>query len=185
MDSKLEYVAEIPIRVKGADSKGVIGALDGEERILIEIESPTESSIFEYALDEGAYQDSRVFYDVMNGTHRVWVRYKDDKSICPQYMDVFVLGYPKFFTPNGDGINDTWNIPTLKGHPEAVIYIYDRYGKLLTQISPSKEGWDGTFSGKAMPSTDYWFTVEYLEEARQANQVARKVQFKGHFSLKR
>jgi len=36
-----------------------------------------------------------------------------------------------------------------------------------------------------MPSTDYWFTVEYLEEARQANQVARKVQFKGHFSLKR
>ncbi|WP_413511474.1 T9SS type B sorting domain-containing protein [Myroides odoratus] len=181
----LTFVEEIEIKVLGADSKGVIGALDGEERISIVIEAPTNSSVFEYALDEGAYQDSRVFYDVANGTHRVWVRYKDNRSICPQYMDVFILGYPKFFTPNGDGFNDTWNIPTLKGHPEAVIYIYDRYGKLLTQLSPAKDGWDGTFNGKPMPSTDYWFTVEYLEDARNANQVPRKVQFKGHFSLKR
>ncbi|MDM1406481.1 T9SS type B sorting domain-containing protein [Myroides sp. DF42-4-2] len=181
----LTFVDEIPIKVQGADSTGMINQLDGEETITVTITSPQESSLFEYALDEGAYQDSRMFYDVANGTHRVWVRYKDNKSICPQYLDIFVLGYPKFFTPNGDGFNDTWNISALKGHPEAVIYIYDRFGKLLKQLSPSNEGWDGTFNGKSMPSTDYWFTVEYLEEPRQANQVPRKVQFKGHFSLKR
>lgn len=181
----LTFVDEIPIKVVGADSKGLISELDGDERITVTISSPQESGKFEYALDEGAYQDSRMFYDVANGAHRVWVRYKDEKSICPQYLDIFVLGYPKFFTPNGDGFNDTWNISALKGHPEAVIYIYDRFGKLLKQLSPSQEGWDGTFNGKPMPSTDYWFTVEYLEEARQANQVPRKVQFKGHFSLKR
>lgn len=181
----LTFVEEIPIKVVGADSKGLISELDGDERVTVTISSPQESGTFEYALDGGAYQDSRVFYDVANGAHRVWVRYKNEKSICPQYLDIFVLGYPKFFTPNGDGFNDTWNIAALKGHPEAVIYIYDRFGKLLKQLSPSQEGWDGTFNGKPMPSTDYWFTVEYLEEARQANQVPRKVQFKGHFSLKR
>lgn len=181
----LNTVEEIKIKIMNADSKGILGAIDGEERISIVVESPTDARLFEFALDEGAYQDSRVFYDVLNGTHRVWVRYKDQRSICPQYVDIFVLGYPKFFTPNGDGFNDTWNIPTLKGHPEAVIYIYDRYGKLLSQFTPANGGWDGTFNGKPMPSTDYWFTVEYLEEAKQANQVPRKVQYKGHFSLKR
>lgn len=181
----LTFVDQIDIKVVGADSKGLIGELDGDERITVTIASPQESSIYEYALDEGAYQDSRFFYDVANGTHRVWVRFKDAKSVCPQYIDIFVLGYPKFFTPNGDGFNDTWNISALKGHPEAVIYIYDRFGKLLKQLSPSKEGWDGTFNGKPMPSTDYWFTVDYLEEAKETNRVPRKVQFKGHFSLKR
>ncbi|MCS4237543.1 gliding motility-associated-like protein [Myroides gitamensis] len=184
-DITLNFVEDIKIKVMNVDSKGIIGAIDGEERISIIIESPTDTRLFEYALDEGAYQDSRIFYDVLNGSHRVWVRYKDQRSICPQYVDVFVLGYPRFFTPNGDGFNDTWNIPTLKGHPEAVIYIYDRYGKLLSQFNPASGGWDGTFNGKQMPSTDYWFTVEYLEEAKQANQVPRKVQYKGHFSLKR
>ncbi|MGG5506546.1 MULTISPECIES: T9SS type B sorting domain-containing protein [unclassified Myroides] len=181
----LTFVDQIDIKVQGADSKGLIGELDGDEKITVTIASPMESSIYEYALDEGAYQDSRFFYDVANGSHRVWVRFKDAKSVCPQYIDIFVLGYPKFFTPNGDGFNDTWNISSLKGHPEAVIYIYDRFGKLLKQLSPSKEGWDGTFNGKPMPSTDYWFTVDYLEEAKETNRVPRKVQFKGHFSLKR
>lgn len=184
-DITINFVEEIKIKIMNTDSKGILGAIDGEERISIIVENPTDTRLFEYALDEGAYQDSRIFYDVLNGTHRVWVRYKDQRSICPQYVDIFVLGYPKFFTPNGDGFNDTWNIPTLKGHPEAVIYIYDRYGKLLSQFNPASGGWDGTFNGKPMPSTDYWFTVEYLEEAKQANQVPRKVQYKGHFSLKR
>ncbi|MGS4346550.1 T9SS type B sorting domain-containing protein [Myroides odoratus] len=182
----VNFVEDIKIKIMNADSKGILSTIDGEERISIVVENPTDARLFEYALDEGAYQDSKIFYDVLNGTHRVWVRYKDQRSICPQYVDIFVLGYPRFFTPNGDGFNDTWNIPTLKGHPEAVIYIYDRYGKLLTQFTPAtSEGWDGTFNGKPMPSTDYWFTVEYLEEAKQANLVPRKVQYKGHFSLKR
>lgn len=181
----LNFVEEIAIKVFGADSTGMVGNLDGEERITITVTDPQESINYEYAIDEGAYQDSRFFYDVANGSHRIWVRFKDGRSICPQYLDIFVLGYPKFFTPNGDGYNDTWNIPALKGHPEAVIYIYDRFGKLLKQVSPSQEGWDGTFNGKPMPSTDYWFTVEYLESASGVNQMPRKVQFKGHFSLKR
>ncbi len=89
------------------------------------------------------------------------------------------MNYPKFFTPNGDGHNDTWNIKGLSVQPDAKIYIFDRFGKLLKQLSPAGEGWDGTFGGRPVPSTDYWFTVEYNDF--QGNRR----EFKGHFSLKR
>jgi gliding motility-associated-like protein len=46
----------------------------------------------------------------------------------------------------------------------------------LKQISPAGAGWDGTFNGVELPSTDYWFTVEYLENEQQKT-------FKAHFSL--
>lgn len=181
----IDFVPEIDIKVKGADSTGLIGSFDDTDNIIVEIQKPTDPSVYEFALDGGAYQDSRFFYDVTNGSHRVWVRFKDNRSICPQYIDIFVLGYPKFFTPNGDGFNDTWNIKQLQGHPEAVIYIFDRYGKLITQLKPSGQGWDGTFNGKPLPATDYWFTVEYLQEPEKVNEMPRKIQHKGHFSLKR
>jgi gliding motility-associated-like protein len=90
-----------------------------------------------------------------------------------------VINYPKFFTPNADGYNDTWNIRDLANQPTAVISIYDRFGKLLKQIKPSREGWDGTYNGSAMPSTDYWFIVNYIDE-NQKNQ-----EFKAHFAMKR
>ncbi|MBL7866385.1 MAG: T9SS type B sorting domain-containing protein, partial [Flavobacterium lindanitolerans] len=82
------------------------------------------------------------------------------------------------FTPNADGYNDTWNIIGLADQPEAAIYIFDRYGKLLKQISPAGSGWDGTMNGNPLPSTDYWFKVLYKE-----NNASKE--FKAHFSLKR
>ena len=93
---------------------------------------------------------------------------------------ITVLNYPKFFTPNNDGYNDTWNIWTLKEQPESKIYIFDRQGKLLKQLSPNGEGWDGTFNGQPLPSTDYWFRAEFIEPNTGLQKEA-----KGHFSLKR
>ncbi|WP_277631835.1 T9SS type B sorting domain-containing protein, partial [Avrilella dinanensis] len=75
---------------------------------------------------------------------------------------------------------DTWNIWTLQSQPESKIYIFDRHGKLLKQISPNGEGWDGTFNGRELPSTDYWFRVEYIEPNTGLHQ-----EFRGHFTLKR
>ena len=62
--------------------------------------------------------------------------------------------------------------------PATVIYIYDRYGKLLKQISINGEGWDGTYNGNDLISDDYWFKIIYVE-----NGIEK--QFKAHFSLKR
>ena len=83
-----------------------------------------------------------------------------------------------FFTPNNDGFHDTWNIIGVNNDPSTIIYIFDRFGKLLKQINPSGAGWDGTYNGQPLPSSDYWFKVEYIE-----NDVPKS--FGGHFALKR
>lgn len=131
---------------------------------------------YEYMLDHGPWQDSNVFDNVSSGIHTVTVR---DKNGCgTTTSSALVVNYPKYFTPNGDGYHDTWNIVDLEDQIAAKISIFDRYGKFLTQIKPSGAGWDGTFNGQYLPSTDYWFVVEYEEDGQQK-------EFKAHFAMKR
>ncbi|CAM3950233.1 T9SS type B sorting domain-containing protein [Flavobacterium cucumis] len=130
-----------------------------------------------YQLDEGAIQSSNVFTSVAAGPHVVKVF---DAEGCTYIEEsIFVIDYPKFFTPNGDGYNDTWNITGLN-QTNAKLYIFDRYGKLVKELSATdaSEGWDGTYNQEDLPSTDYWFTLDYDENGT-------KKQFKAHFSLKR
>uniref|UniRef100_UPI0040475817 T9SS type B sorting domain-containing protein n=1 Tax=Flavobacterium sp. TaxID=239 RepID=UPI0040475817 len=130
-----------------------------------------------YSLDEGSFQSSNVFTGVSAGEHTVIVI---DSEGCTYMTEVvMIIDYPNYFTPNGDGINDTWNITGLN-QADAKLYIFDRYGKLLKQLSATddSEGWDGTYNQELLPSTDYWFSLDYTE-----NGVAK--QFKAHFSMKR
>ncbi|MCK0108971.1 T9SS type B sorting domain-containing protein [Flavobacteriaceae bacterium S0825] len=132
---------------------------------------------YEYAIDNiyGPYQDSNLFQNMAPGFHTVFIR---DKNNCGIVEDnVAVIGFPKFFTPNNDGYNDTWQIYgiTDPSQAESVIYIFDRYGKFLKELSPQDKGWDGTFNGQMLPSSDYWFHVK-LQDGRI---------FKSHFTLKR
>jgi len=130
---------------------------------------------YEYALDEiaGPYQDETLFEKIRPGIHTIYIRDKNDCGIAK--IDVSVIGYKKFFTPNGDGIHDTWKVLGIRKdfQPESRVYIFDRYGKLIKTLDPLSEGWDGTYNGKSMPATDYWFRV-FLEDGRE---------FKSHFSL--
>jgi gliding motility-associated-like protein len=105
--------------------------------------------------------------------------------------EVSFIDFPPFFTPNGDGYNDTWNITGLgtELNRGAQVFIFDRYGKLLKQLSPSATGWDGTYNGNPLPSGDYWFSVEYLDPAVNNGGTTPKgpvkKTFKNHFTLKR
>ena len=131
---------------------------------------------YEYQLDGGNYQSSNVFGGISSGTHTVTVR---DLNHCGELSDsVELLDFPRFFTPNNDTYNDTWNIFELGNQANAKIYIFDRLGKLLKQLSPADPGWDGTYNNKELPATDYWFVVYYKENNED------KV-FKSHFALKR
>ena len=132
---------------------------------------------YEYALNNinGPYQDSNFFENVPPGLHTIFVRDKKNCGIVNEIVSV--IGFPKFFTPNGDGFHDTWQVygVNVAAQFESVIYIFDRYGKLLKQLSPQSLGWDGTFNGQDLPSNDYWFHVK-LQDGRV---------FKSHFTLKR
>ena len=143
----------------------------------ITVTATGQGNNFEYQLDNGTFQDSNVFQHVPSGIHTITVR---DKNGCGSTsIQALVVNYPKYFTPNGDGYNDSWNIEDLSGQSSASIIIYDRYGKILNQIKPNNSGWDGTYNGHLMPSDDYWFSVSYIDE----NQVAQE--FRAHFAMKR
>ncbi|MEM1337622.1 MAG: T9SS type B sorting domain-containing protein [Bacteroidota bacterium] len=127
----------------------------------------------EYSIDGVHYQDSNVFPSVPGGLYQVYAR---DKTGCSlDVKNIFVLDYPRFFTPNGDGVNDYWKVPGLEGFPKALVHIYDRYGKLIKQMGANDSAWDGTYRGKQMPSSDYWFSLD-LQNGRNC---------KKHFALKR
>jgi gliding motility-associated-like protein len=160
-----------------ADLEAEVTTLAFSDRHVIEA-TATGIGNYEYSLDEGPWQASGLFEDVSQGTHRVAARDRNGCGIVS--VEVEVMDYPLYFTPNGDGTNDRWRIPGLENQPNAKIYIFDRYGKLLKQLSPLGEGWDGSYNGSMMPSDDYWFTINYEEPSTGDPKV-----FKAHFTLKR
>ncbi len=126
------------------------------------------SGAYEFSIDGVNFQSNAVFTNVMPGTYSVFIR--DACGISGPY-EVTILDYPRFFTPNADGTNDTWQIPGLM--PSDQITIYDRYGKLLYGFNGHQPGWNGTFNSRGLPATDYWFVLQ-----RASGQT-----IKGHFSL--
>ena len=132
---------------------------------------------YEFALydSEGTYQDQPYFDSISPGIHQLYIRDKNGCGIID--IPFSILGHMKFFSPNGDGINDRWKILGLNEdfQPQSQIYIFDRYGRLITEISPTEEGWDGTINNSLLPQDDYWFRV-FFQDGREYN---------GHFSLLR
>ena len=127
----------------------------------------------EYSLDNHLWQESNIFTGLPAGKYTVYVR---DKSGCggDGPVTTYLLTYPKYFTPNGDNTNETWRIRfSSVAEPGLMVYIYDRFGKLITGFGTDSEGWDGTLNGSPLPSTDYWFVVR-----RQDSK-----EYRGHFAL--
>jgi gliding motility-associated-like protein len=126
---------------------------------------------YEYSLDGVIYQESNIFYDLTQSDYTIYVR---DQNGCGVYIkELFLLRYPKFFTPNNDTENDYWQLYNANKEPLNKLYIFDRYGKLLIELGPRSVGWDGTYNGLRMPNNDYWFMLE-----RQNGKT-----YTGHFAL--
>ena len=137
---------------------------------------------YEYAIDDstGPYQDNNTFNAVTPGTHTLYVRDKNGCGIAEDtfMQDLTIEGFPKFFSPNGDLINDFWQFAQPATGDRIVlnsIRIYDRYGTFLKQITQDSQGWDGNFNGKPLPTGGYWF--------KAIDDTQREI--KGFFTLKR
>jgi gliding motility-associated-like protein len=135
---------------------------------------PVGIGAYEYSINGTDWQESPVFSHLPAGEHLIFIR--DTNGCGPVYMEsVFVLDYPVFFTPNGDGVNDTWRIPYSRNRPDIFITVFDRYGKIITGFNSYEQGWDGTYNGRPLPATDYWFVID-LESGKK---------IRGHFSMLR
>ncbi|PKB17202.1 T9SS type B sorting domain-containing protein [Flavobacterium sp. 5] len=145
--------------------------MDTENVIEVHVSSSSIGN-YEYSLDGISYQDSNTFSGLLSGDYTVYVR---DKNGCGIAIDeVYLLNYPKFFTPNGDGYNDTWAVRFSELEPKLMVKIFDRYGKFIKELNATSV-WDGTYNGHELPSTDYWFVV-----TRANGKI-----YKGHFAMKR
>jgi gliding motility-associated-like protein len=133
----------------------------------------TVSGDYTYSLDNLNFQTSNTFTDLLPGIYTVYV--KDENKCGTVEEDFVLLNYPKFFTPNSDGYNDTWQIKFSAAEQKLNVDIFDRFGKFMIRLKGGETGWDGTYNGYEAPSTDYWFVV-----TRQDGKT-----YKGHFSLKR
>lgn len=135
---------------------------------------------YEFALDNplNGFQDEPNFEDVSPGIRTIFVKDKHGCGIAQ--IDVSVIGYPHFFTPNNDGYNDYWSVlgATNSFYISAQVQIFDRFGKILFEFDATQiEGWDGTFNSNQLPSTDYWFSA-ILTDIEGNNHFK-----KGNFSL--
>lgn len=129
-----------------------------------------------YQLNNLPFQTSGTFYNVPIGYNTVTII---DQNGCAQITrEVLVIDTPKHMSPNNDGQYDTWHITGVETLPGTVIYIFDRYGKLIKTLLHSSPGWDGTYNGNPMPAGDYWFIAKVRQDGNY-------FEVKGHFGLRR
>ena len=146
---------------------------------VVQVKSGTGYGTMLYWLDDDkdAQTSDILFEEIAYGTHKITV---EDGNGCTSSLNFKIVPpsiyIPDFFTPNGDGVNDIWVVtPLAEAYPEAVVNIYDRWGKLLASyLGAEIEGWDGIYGGRAMPSSDYWYVI---------NVGVLDEQYTGHFTL--
>lgn len=140
----------------------------------IKIELSNAKEYYEFSIDGELFQKSNEFSYITSGNHTAFVRENNECNLVTQDFTIFSIA--KYFTPNNDGINDTWLIPEMKDYPGSNVKIFDRYGKLLKQLNAETIGWNGQFNGINLTADDYWYVLK-LE--------TNKPEIKGHFTLKR
>ncbi len=162
-----------------------LSAVLNNHKITVTVVPPVNfESSYQVALEDGLWYDMvqrggvfvYEFERVETGDGIQDVQIRDNAGCYRETLQVITLGIPQFFTPNGDGYNDHWFVQGLDALEQpAQLFVFDRFGKLLKELTLQQSGWDGTFNGQPLPSTDYWYRLE-LEDGQTAT---------GHFSLKR
>jgi gliding motility-associated-like protein len=116
-------------------------------------------------------------HDSPIGTHKL-VAMDDNECSDAAYFEITPVPVipAEYFTPNNDGLNDTWTIENIDVYPRCNVKIYDRTGRMLANINSydNEQGWDGTYLGYPLPATDYWYVINLPEADRQ---------LMGHFTL--
>jgi gliding motility-associated-like protein len=132
---------------------------------------------FYYGVDSESVDEYAEKYNLRISTHTF--RVVDDLGCKSEVVSYTLIAppliFPPYFSPNGDGVNDTWEVTGLGNYyPDARVTLYDRFGKQLVEYGATDTGWDGTYLGNAMPTTDYWYVVSSADLDKE---------YVGHFTL--
>ena len=140
-----------------------------EEDIVVEL---LNEGVYEFSLDGITYNDSPIFELIKGGRYTIYVR---SESQCPPITQEFLhIVIPKFFSPNGDTINDTFKPEGVEFANRYEISIFNRYGQLLVSSTNTGYFWDGSLNGRPLPASDYWYAIT-IDDAKVT----------GHLTLKR
>ena len=149
----------------------VISEIDTTNGIItIKVMNPGD---FEYSLDGIMYQDSNVFASEISGIKIAYVRETNDCGFDSEQFSLIRM--PEYFTPNNDGYHDTFAVAGLSYFPNGVIYIFNKFGKLIKTLTAGNPEWNGNFNGNQLPADDYWYRVD----------LGNGKEYTGHFALKR
>ena len=159
-------------------TKPVISSIDsvGYRDVDIVMDPMFGTPAFRYSIDGGDWTEDTHLSGLKYTVHTIKV---EDANGCV-LLDTFVvkdpaLEFPIHFSPNSDGENEHWTVPGIQDtYPDAEFTIYDRWGKKLFEFKGADDGWDGTYNGVKMPTTDYWYECII----REIDKV-----YKGHFTL--
>ena len=174
---------ELPISVEPyneIDLEVITTSAPFSESLAVELIATGGNGNYEYKIDGSQWQASNLFEGLENKVQYHFSARQINGCSSEGTATATGLSFPTFFTPNQDGFNDVWNIESLEDQGNAVIHIFDRYGKLIKEIYPSAIGWDGLYDGKPLPSSDYWFNVRFTDP-----RTGDTITYKNHFSLKR
>ena len=164
----------VPSNIPAIESVTTAGSSIHANSAIINLSASSTGS-YGFSIDnpDGPFQSNNQFNSVPCGVHTA---YASDNNGCGVVSQTFeIIGIPVYFTPNGDGYEDFWNLRCATAHPEIELRIFDRFGKLIKQLSAAGSGWDGTFNGKALPADDYWYIAKFSDGTTNT----------GHFALKR
>jgi len=141
---------------------------DGNDIVVI----TSNAGNFLYSLDGIYYQSHHVFFDIPGGKYTIYVKQMEcDEVVVMEFLHFFI---PKYFTPNGDDFNDTFDLKGIDCFSSWKVSIFNRYGKLLYSAENRTVSWDGMYLNSPLPTSDYWYVITIDGQ-----------EFRGHFTLKR
>ncbi|MCY0968024.1 choice-of-anchor L domain-containing protein [Chryseobacterium wangxinyae] len=166
---------EFIVKVHGASSPFFTNLSYENNTLTAVATNPSINNIYgvlEYSIDDGAHwQDSNIFNNLTdNTTYNLLVRIKG--TSCVGTIEFFTLEINNVITPNQDGVNDVLNLSGLTGFNNFTGSVYDRYGVEVFRFSKERPIWDGTVSGKRLPTATYWykFNFEYNKSKVQMSR---------------
>ncbi len=162
-----------------AFDKLTIKLSDGQpEMNVISVTGVGGAPSYEYSFNGEPFTTSNKYKIYKSGDYEVIVRDQNGCTatmIVPMtYVDVCIDNY---FTPNGDGISDTWGPGCTNIYNNLVFEIFDRYGRVIAKYHYG-EKWDGKYQGSELPTGDYWYVLKLNDEKDSR-------EFVGHFTLYR